>query len=231
MKFSFSDSHKQIIRKGLWSQNQALVALLGLCPLLAVSNSAVNSLGLGIATTATMALSGGVIAALRHIIPTETRLPIFVLIIAANVTIVDLLMKAYFFELHRTIGIFIPLIVTNCAIMGRAEAFASKNSPTLSVLDGISMGFGFSLVLLVLGMLREAIGTGKLFNHADLLFGDMAKNWTLHLIADYEGFLLAVLPPGAFIGLGLILAVKNLIDDKAGSKNGMGIPKGQEKKL
>jgi electron transport complex protein RnfE len=230
VKFSFSDSHKQIIEKGLWSQNQALVALLGLCPLLAVSNSAVNSLGLGIATTVTMALSGGVIAALRRIIPNETRLPIFVLIIAANVTIVDLLMKAYFFEMHRKIGIFIPLIVTNCAIMGRAEAFSSRNTPALSILDGISMGFGFSLVLLVLGMAREAIGTGKLFNHADLLFGDMAKNWTLHLLSDYEGFLLAVLPPGAFIGLGFILALKNLIDDKAGSKNGKGWS-GQERRL
>lgn len=197
-----------IITNGLWQNNQALVALLGLCPLLAVSNTVINSLGLGIATTLTLILSNGLVSALRTYILTEIRLPLFVLMIAGIVTIIELLMNAWFYELYKTLGIFIPLIVTNCAIIGRAEVFASKNPIIPSLLDGLAMGLGFSLALLSLGAIRELVGAGTLFSQADLLFGEAAKNWQINVSDDYSGVLLALLPPGAFIALGLLIAAK-----------------------
>lgn len=204
--------YRSIAYDGLWKNNQALVALLGLCPLLAVSNTVVNSLGLGLATTLALMLSNVSISSVRRWIGHEVRLPVFVLVIASNVTLIELLMDAFFHDLHKILGIFIPLIVTNCAIIGRAEAFASKNPPDRALADGLFMGLGFSLVLVVLGTLRELLGTGRLFVGAELLFGDIAKPWSWTPIDDYQGFLLAILPPGAFIGLGLLVAVKNLID-------------------
>jgi len=206
--------YQKIFRNGLWENNQALVALLGLCPLLAVSNSVVNALGLGIATTLTLLLSNGLIAALRHMILPEIRLPLFVLIIAGIVTFIELIMHAYFYQLYQTLGIFIPLIVTNCAIMGRAEVFASKNRVIPSLLDGLAMGLGFSLALLLLGGCRELLGTGTLFAQAELLFGATARHWQINVLDDYSGLLLAMLPPGAFIGLGLLIALKNALDIK-----------------
>ncbi|MEY2700536.1 MAG: hypothetical protein RIQ52_1291 [Pseudomonadota bacterium] len=198
---------------GLWHNNQALVALLGLCPLLAVSNTAINSLGLGLATTVTLVISNGLVSVIREHIPSEVRLPIFVLVIASIVTVIELLMNAYFHGLFTVLGIFIPLIVTNCAIIGRAEAFASRHPPARAIADGLFMGLGFTLALVVLGSLREIIGTGSVLSHAELLFGDGARTWQMTLMPeDYQGFLLAILPPGAFIGLGLIIALKNLVD-------------------
>ena len=208
--------YRKIAYDGLWKNNQAFVALLGLCPLLAVSNSVVNSLGLGLATTFALMFSNTLISLIRHWVGHEVRLPVFVLVIASNVTIIDLLMNAFFYELHKILGIFIPLIVTNCAILGRAEAFASKNTVDRALADGLFTGLGFTMALVVLGALREIIGTGMLLGSADLLFGDIAKNWSLEILHDYNGFLLAILPPGAFIGLGLLIAVKNLIDARAG---------------
>jgi electron transport complex protein RnfE len=214
-KLSDLSRYADLARDGLWHQSQGLVALLGLCPLLAVSNTVVNSLGLGLATTLALVLSNTAVSLIRHHLAREIRLPAFVLIIAANVTVIELLMSAYAHELHRTLGIFIPLIVTNCAILGRAEAFASKNPVDRALADGLFMGLGFTAVLVLLGALREAVGTGALFDRAELLFGDAAKTWTLTLVEDYGGFLLAILPPGAFIGLGLLVALKNLIDERA----------------
>jgi electron transport complex protein RnfE len=202
----------ELARAGLWTRNQALVALLGLCPLLAVSNTVVNSLGLGLATTLTLILSNGLVSLLRHRIVRDVRLPVFVLVIAATVTAIDLLMAAWCSGLHRILGIFIPLIVTNCAILGRAEAFASRQPPPLALLDGLFTGLGFTAALTVLGGAREALGMGTLLSHADLLFGPAAKTWTVRLATDYDGFLLALLPPGAFIGLGLLIVLKNLLD-------------------
>jgi electron transport complex protein RnfE len=201
----------QILKNGLWDNNQAFVALLGLCPLLAVSNTAINSLGLGLATTFTLIASNLAISALRQFIPNEIRLPVFVLIIACIVTMVELLMKAWFYELYKILGIFIPLIVTNCVILGRAEMYASKNPPEKAWQDGLAMGLGFTIVLLLLGGMRELIGTGVLFAHADFMFGEIAKNWQITVIHDYSGVLLAILPPGAFIGLGLLIALKNIL--------------------
>jgi electron transport complex protein RnfE len=210
--------YPKIIRDGLWTHNQALVALLGLCPLLAVSNSVVNSLGLGLATTAALVLSNTLVSLIRNHVVREIRLPVFVLIIAAVVTAIDLSMNAWFHDLHRTLGIFIPLIVTNCAIIGRAEAYASKQPVDRALLDGFAMGLGFTFALVLLGAGRELVGRGTLLDQADLLFGPAAKNWTLHLIQGYGGFLLAVLPPGAFLGLGLLVAAKNIVDARVQRK-------------
>lgn len=205
---------KKITLDGLWTNNPALVQLLGLCPLLAVTGSVVNALGLGLASTIVLLGSNLTISAFRKFVPGSVRLPIFVMIIASFVTAIELLMQAFTFELYQILGIFIPLIVTNCAIMGRADAFASKNPVSASLLDGLMMGVGFSAVLIVLGGMREALGSGTLFADMQLLFGPAAESWKIVLVDDYSGFLFAVLPPGAFVGMGLLIALKNIIDGR-----------------
>lgn len=207
-------TYTQIMRNGLWNNNAAFVQLLGLCPLLAVSNTVINALGLGLATTLTLVASNSMVSMIRHWVRPEIRIPVFVLIIASIVTIIELSMNAWFHELYLILGIFIPLIVTNCAIIARAEAFASKNTVTSSFIDGLFMGIGFTAVLVTLGAMREVIGFGTLFQQADLMFGDVARDFTITLFDSYRGYLLAILPPGAFIGLGLLIAGKNIIDKK-----------------
>jgi electron transport complex protein RnfE len=210
--------YNTIIKDGLWKNNPALVQLLGLCPLLAVTNTTVNGLGLGIATIATLLASNGLISLLRHHIPDEARLPVFMMIIASIVTIIELSMNAWFHELFLILGIFIPLIVTNCAIIGRAEAFAARNSVGPALLDGLMMGIGFTAVLVLLGGMRELIGQGTLFAQAELLFGEVGRSLSIVVFEDYRGFLMALLPPGAFIGLGLIVALKNVIDARMANR-------------
>lgn len=207
----------KIVKDGLWGNNVALVQLLGLCPLLAVTGTFINGLGLGLATLLTLVVSNVSVSTIRQWIRPEVRIPVFVLIIASIVTTIELAMNAWFHELFLILGIFIPLIVTNCSIIARAEAFASKNSILDSALDGFMMGLGFLLVLVTLGSLREIVGFGTLFANAHLLFGEGAKSMVLTLGDDYPGFLLAVLPPGAFIGLGLLIAVKNHLDKRLAS--------------
>ena len=207
-------TYRKIALDGLWHNNQALVALLGLCPLLAVSNTAVNGLGLGLATTLVLALSNTTVALIRNWVRPEIRVPTYVLVIASFVTAVELSMQAYFYELYKVLGIFIPLIVTNCAILGRAESFASRNSVPHSLADGISIGLGFTGALVVLGATRELIGQGTLFANAHLMFGEASRDWTLSLGELWDGALLAILPPGAFIGLGMMIALKNVIDKR-----------------
>jgi electron transport complex protein RnfE len=204
--------NSEITRNGLWSNNVALVQLLGLCPLLAVTSTVVNGIGLGIATLITLVLSNTIVSLIREFVRKEVRLPVFVLIIASLVTIIELAMKALFYDLYLVLGIFIPLIVTNCAIIGRAEGFASRNPVGPAALDGLMMGMGFLVVLALLGGLREIIGFGTLFANAELMFGDGAQRLTITLNPDYGGFLLAVLPPGAFFGLALLIVTKNWID-------------------
>jgi len=215
---SSKGDYKKITIDGLWTNNPGLVQLLGLCPLMAVTTNFINGLGLGLATILTLVVSSTVISAVRHYITPEIRLPVFVLIIAAVVTAIELLMHAFFFELYNILGIFIPLIVTNCIIIGRAEAFAARNTPAKAFWDALMMGIGFTLVLLALDGMRELLANGTLFDQANLMFGEGASGLTLHLIDDYKGFLLAALPPGAFIGLGLLLAIKNWIDAKLAKK-------------
>ena len=207
-------SYSKIIYDGLWVNNPAFVQLLGLCPLLAISNTVINGLGLGLATTLTLVASNMMVSLIRHWVRPEIRIPVFVLIIASTVTVIELSMNAWFHELYNILGIFIPLIVTNCAIIARAEAFASKNTVSRSFIDGLFMGLGFTAVLVTLGAMREVIGFGTLFQQAHLMFGDVAREFTITVFENYRGYLLAILPPGAFIGLGLLIAGKNIIDNK-----------------
>ena len=208
------NNYNEITNNGLWNNNVALVQLLGLCPLLAVTGTVINGLGLGLATLLTLVASNVTVSMIRHWVRPEVRVPVFILIIASIVTAIQLSMNAWFYDLYNVLGIFIPLIVTNCSILARAEAFASKNKVIPSAIDGLMMGLGFTAVLVILGAMREAVGRGTLFADAHLMFGSVAENWTLVLFEDYSGLLLAILPPGAFIGLGLIIAVKNIIDKK-----------------
>lgn len=208
----------KLIKQGLWDNNPALVQLLGLCPLLAVTNSVVNALGLGVATLIVLTGSNLTISLFRNLVPEAVRLPIFVMIIAALVTAIELLMQALTYDLYLILGIFIPLIVTNCIIMGRADAFASRNPVRESLIDGLSMSVGFLVVLVLLGAIRELVGTGALFANMHLLFGEAARDWHWVVAADYPQFLFAILPPGAFVALGLLIAVKNLIDGRIEAK-------------
>jgi len=206
-------SYRELSVNGLWKNNPALVQLLGLCPLLGVSNSAVNALGLGLATALVLLCSNIGVSLVRGVVNTAVRLPAFVMIIAALTTCIELLMQAYTYELYQILGIFIPLITTNCVILGRADGFAAKHNPLIAGFDGLLMGLGFALVLVVLGGVRELVGTGAIFANMHLLFGPVAADWQLTLFDDYRGFLLAILPPGAFIVLGLLIALKNRIDE------------------
>lgn len=207
-----SASYKDLSLNGLWKNNPAIVQLLGLCPLLAVTGSVVNALGLAAATTLVLLCSNTAVSIIRNIVSDAVRLPVFVMIIAAAVTCTELIMQAFAYELYQILGIFLPLITTNCVILGRADAFASKNSLAPAMYDGLMMGLGFGVILVLLGALRELAGTGALFADMELLFGSMAADWKLVLVEDYQAFLLAILPPGAFIFTGLLIAAKNLID-------------------
>ncbi|NOH26564.1 electron transport complex subunit E [Vibrio mediterranei] len=203
---------KELLKNGLWSNNPALVQLLGLCPLLAVSSTVTNALGLGLATLAVLVGSNVTVSLIRDYVPKEVRIPVFVMIIAALVTCVQLLMNAYAYGLYLSLGIFIPLIVTNCIIIGRAEAFASKNAVLPAALDGLWMGLGMTSVLVVLGAMRELVGNGTLFDGADFLLGPWAAALRIEVFQFDSQFLLALLPPGAFIGVGFLIALKNVID-------------------
>ena len=204
--------YKELSLNGLWKNNPAIVQLLGLCPLLAVTGSVINAIGMGLATMVVLTVSNSCVSLIRGVVSDAIRLPAFVMIIAAAVTCIELLMQAYTYELFQILGIFLPLITTNCVILGRADAYASKNSLLPAMYDGFIMGVGFMLILVALGALRELAGTGSLFNNMDLLFGEAAKDWKVVVFSDYKQFLLAILPPGAFIFTGLLIAVKNLID-------------------
>lgn len=211
-------NYKDITLNGLWINNPAIVQLLGLCPLLAVTATVVNGIGMGLATTFVLMASNLCVSMVRHWVPNTIRLPVFVMIIATAVTCIELLMQAYTYELFQILGIFLPLITTNCVILGRAEAFASKNSPLPAIADGLMMGLGFSAILVLLGGLRELIGTGAIFSHMELLFGASASAWKIVVIDDYRQFLIAILPPGAFIFTGLIIAAKNYLDNYTNRK-------------
>jgi electron transport complex protein RnfE len=210
--------YKELMSQGLWKNNPGIVQLLGLCPLLAVTSTVTNALGLGIATLVVLIASNTLISAIRTFIPATIRIPVFVMIIASLVTCVQLLMNAFTYELYLSLGIFIPLIVTNCIIIGRAEAFASKNNVKHAAFDGLMMGLGFSLVLLALGASREILSQGTLFTGIETLLGDWAQFLTVDIYHTESTFLVAALPPGAFIVMGLIIALKNSIDQRLGKK-------------
>ena len=205
--------YRSIISDGLWTRNVVLAQLLALCPLMAVTATATNGLGMGIATTFVLVASGFSVSLWRGFITPEIRIPVFVLIIASQVTLVEMGMNAWLHELYKVLGLFIPLIVTNCAILGRAEAFASRNDVIPSMVERVFMGIGFTAVLVVIGGIREVLGSGTLFFNASLLLGEQfAFLETVVFGGDYKGFLLLILPPGGFIVLGFLIALKNVID-------------------
>ena len=210
----FSAPYRKIAHEGLWANNVVLTQNLALCPLLAVTGTATNGLGMGLATMVVMVASNATVSVFRNLIPTEIRIPIFVLLIAALVTLVDIFLNAWMHELHKVLGLFIPLIVTNCVILGRAEAFASKQPVLPSAWDGFMMGFGFTLVMVVLGAAREITAQGTLFTNASVLLGEGFSFLETTIIPNYKGFLLTALPPGGFIVLGFMVAGKRLLDNK-----------------
>ncbi len=205
-------NNAELLKAGLWTENPALVKLLGLCPLLAVSNTAVNALGLGLATLVTLLISNTMVSVLRGFLLPAIRIPLYVLIIASTVTCIELLAQAWLPQLHRSLGIFLPLIVTNCLIMGRAEAFASRQSVKSAVVDAFAMGLGFLLVLLLIGLLREIIGFGTAFDGFGQLLGQGNDISGITLFNSAHGVLIALLPPGAFFVLAAILIAKNKLD-------------------
>ena len=207
-----ANTYSKIVRDGIWDNNIVLSQMLALCPLLAVTGTATNGLGMGLATTAVLIASNFIVSVSRGMITPEVRIPVFVLLIASIVTLVDMFMNAYLHELYKVLGLFIPLIVTNCAILGRAESFAFRQPMPASVLDGLMTGLGFTLALFILGATREILGSGTLFANASLMFGQVFSVIELTIIPNYRGFLLMILPPGAFIALGFILAGKRVLD-------------------
>lgn len=209
--------HKEIAINGLWKQNPGVVQLLGLCPTLAVTTNAVNGFSLGIATALVMAASNAAVSPVRRYIPSEIRVPVFILVIASLVTVIDLSINAFAHELHKVLGIFIPLIVVNCIVLARVESFAAKNAPAPSMLDGFMMGTGLALVLTLLGAMRELVGKGTILSDLDLVFGPAAQALMWHS-ADYGGLLLAVLPPGAFLGLAGLIAIRNWFEIRSAEK-------------
>ncbi len=205
-------SNREIFLDGLRLNNTGPMALFGVCPLLAVTSSLITGLALGLATTIALVFSNFTVSVVRGRLRPEIRIPAYALIIAAVVTVIQLLMQTWFFDLYQVLGIFVPLIVTNCAIMGRAETFAVRNSPLPSMLDGFATGLGFCLVLVLLGTTRELLGKGTLFSHGELIFGAPGNAWQLAVLPDHYGFSLALLPPGAFMCLGFLMAGRNWLD-------------------
>ena len=210
------NAYREITHNGLWKQNAVLGQMLGLCSLLAISNTAVNAISLGLATILVMGMASLIVSTLRGLIPYEIRIPVFILSIAALVTVVDMAMNAWLHELYLVLGIFIPLIVVNCIVLARVEAFAAKNPPGAAAFDGVMMGIGFVWVIGLLGAIREFVGQGTLFAGIDMVIPGLSAIQVLP--EDYPGFLIAILPPGAFFVLGLMIAGRNWLDARANER-------------
>lgn len=213
-----NEKYIQITRNGLWDNNVVFVQMLALCPTLAVTSSVTNGLGMGLATTAVLVFSNMIISAVRHLVSEEVRIAVYIVLIATLVTLVDMSLNAWAHELYKVLGLFIALIVVNCAILGRAEAFASKSNITDSALDGLMMGLGFTASLVVIGGVREVLGSGTLFANAHLLLGQAFAFLETTVIPDYKGFLLMILPPGGFMVVGLLLAAKRVLDQRRAAR-------------
>lgn len=207
--------YKLIIKEGLWSNNTVFAQQLALCPLLAVTTTATNGLGMGLATTVVMIITSVLISMSRGVVTQEVRIPVFILLIATAVTVIDMVMNAFLHDLYKVLGLFIPLIVTNCVILGRAESYASRHPVLPSMIDGIMMGLGFTFALVLLGACREILGSGTLFANASLLLGNSFAFLELTVIPNYKGYLIMILPPGGFLVLGFLMAGKRLIDNRA----------------
>ena len=206
------NDYRSIFTEGLWGNNVVFAQMLALCPLMAVTTTATNGLGMGLATTGVLLASNMVIASCRNFITPDVRIPVFVLLIASLVTLADMAINAWLHELYKVLGLFIPLIVVNCSVLGRAEAFASKQPVSASAVDGLAMGLGYTLALIIIGGCREILGSATLFAHASLLLGDGFAFLETTLIPHYKGFLLMLLPPGGFLVLGFLLAGKRAME-------------------
>jgi len=213
-----NEKYARIARDGLWNNNVVFAQMLALCPTLAVTSSATNGLGMGLATTAVLLLSNVIISSVRHLVSAEVRIPVYIVLIATLVTLVDMSLNAWAHELYKVLGLFIALIVVNCAILGRAEAFASKSGVADSALDGLMMGLGFTASLVVIGGVREIFGSGTLFANAHLLLGPAFAFLEMTLVPGYKGFLLMILPPGGFMVVGLLLAAKRVLDQRRAAR-------------
>ena len=207
-----SNTYSRITRDGLWDNNVVFAQVLGMCPTMAVTSTATNGLGMGLATTAVLVAANMLISSIRHIVSDEVRIPVYIVIIATLVTLVDVSINAWAHDLYKVLGLYIALIVANCAVLGRAEAFAAKNPILPSGMDGLMMGLGFTFALTTIGAVREILGAGTLFADAHLLLGQSFSFMELKLIQEYKGFLLMVLPPGGFLALGFLIAIKRIID-------------------
>ena len=217
-----NDKYARITKDGLWNNTVVFAQMLALCPLLAVTSSATNGLGMGLASTAVLLLSNIIVSSVRHLISPEVRIPVYIVLIATLVTLVDMSLNAWAHELYKVLGLFIALIVVNCAILGRAEAFASKNSVLDAALDGLMMGLGFTFALVVIGGVREIFGSGTLFANAHLLLGPAFAFLEITIVPQYKGFLLMILPPGGFLVTGLLLAWKRVLDARRAEKAAAG---------
>jgi electron transport complex protein RnfE len=216
-----SSSYARIAKDGLWDNNVVFAQMLALCPLLAVTGSATNGLGMGLATTAVLLASNTLISAVRHLVSAEVRIPVYIVLIATLVTLVDMGLNAWAHELYKVLGLFIALIVVNCAILGRAESFASKSPVLHAAADGLMMGLGFTFALVVIGGVREIIGAGTLFANAHLLLGQGFAFLELTVIPEYRGYLLMILPPGGFLAVGFLLAGKRMLDRRLAARAGV----------
>lgn len=214
--------YKTIVKDGLWENNGVFAMLLGLCPAMAMTGTATNALGMGLATAAVMAASSMLVGLFRNYITQEVRIPVFILVVASMVTLVDLFMNAWMHELYKVLGMFIPLIVSNCLPLARLEAFAGKNSALPSLADGAFMGIGFTIALTMIGAVREVVGSGTLFADASLLFGSNFKFMEMRLLPEDTGILMMILPPGGFLTLGLLVVGKRMLDVRAGKAIQMG---------
>ena len=214
--------YKTIVKDGLWENNGVFAMLLGLCPAMAMTGTATNALGMGLATAAVMAASSMLVGMFRNQITQEVRIPVFILVVASMVTLVDLFMNAWLHELYKVLGMFIPLIVSNCLPLARLEAFAGKNSTMPSLMDGLFMGIGFTIALTMIGAVREIVGSGTLFADASLLFGPAFKSMEMRLLPEDTGILMMILPPGGFLTLGLLVVGKRMLDVRAGKAIQMG---------
>ncbi|WP_303787125.1 electron transport complex subunit E [Azovibrio restrictus] len=206
-----SGTIRTLVRDGLWDNNVVFAQMLALCPAMAVTTSGTNGLGMGLASTAVLVVANVLVSLLRHIISPQVRIPVFIVLIASLVTVVDMVLNAWLHELYKVLGLFIALIVVNCAILGRAEAFASRSNPWHALIDGLAMGIGFTGALTLIGLIREFLGSGTLFAQASQLLGP-AFSFLEIRVAGYGGALLMILPPGAFAVLGFLLAGKRVID-------------------
>lgn len=209
-----ADSFGKLMKEGMWDQNVVFAQMLAMCPVMAVTTSGTNGLGMGLATTAVLVVSNILVSAIRATVSSQVRIPVFVVLIATLVTVVDMLMNAYLHELYKVLGLFIALIVVNCAILGRAEAYACKNGVWLSTVDGIAMGLGFTFALTLMGLIRELLGSGTLFSQASLMFGPTMAFLERTPLPGYGGMLIMILPPGGFAVLGLLLAGKRVIENR-----------------